>query len=185
MMGMDENMMSKRVVISGLRGTGKTSLLMALIKEFQCSDIDVKGIVSPGVFDGEKKIAIEMMDLAAGESRLFARLAEETTTDLQFGDWSFSQETLQWANQRLASIESADVLVMDEIGPLELDMKCGLQAGLDLLALDIYRLAVITVRPKCLTALSELLPEMTVYPLSRWDPEALKYEVLRIADVLI
>jgi len=175
-------MIPKRVVISAVRGAGKTSLIMAIVKAFQCQGIDVKGVVTPGVFDGEKKIAIEISDLTAGESRVFARLAEETTTALQFGDWSFSQETIDWANQRLSAIKSAEVLVIDEIGPLELDMNSGLQAGLDLLASDIYHLAVITVRPKCLKALSELLPSMTVYPLSQWEPETLKNEILRIVN---
>jgi len=184
-MCMDDKLTPKRVVISGVRGTGKTSLIMGLIKEFQCQGIDVKGVLSPGVFDGEEKIAIEMIDLAAGESRLFARLAEEATTTLQFGDWAFSQETIQWANQRLSLIESADVLVVDEIGPLELDMNRGLHTGLDLLASDIYRLAVITVRPKCLTALSERLHSLSVYSLSQWGAEALKTEILRIAFDII
>ncbi len=179
---MNTQMIKKQVVISALRGSGKTSLMMAFIRAIRRQGMDVKGVLSPGVFESDKKIAIETIDLATGESRILARLAEETTTDLQFGDWAFYQDVFDWINQRLSMVESTDILVVDEIGPLELDMKRGLQAAMDLLSSNKYRLGIITARPKCLEVLSEYFPLLQVYSLSFWQTDALIDEMLRIAE---
>jgi len=64
---------------------------------------------------------------------------------------------MDWANQRLAEAETSDLLVIDELGPLEFFQEKGLLAGMERLDEGKYRVACVVVR-------SALLPNA----LQRW-----------------
>lgn len=170
-----------QIALSGMRGSGKTSCLIGLVAVLKKKGVDVKGVLSPAVFEGERKVAIEMEDLATGERRILARLVHETPADLEFGDWAFNEETIAWGNACLSKVGYADVLIIDEIGPLELTLGRGLQEGLRQMTLGKYRVGILTIRPKCLSALKANFPGIREYPLSSWKRETLMKEIIRIA----
>ena len=182
MYSMESSIDLVQIAISGLKGSGKTSFLLALWEALEDEGLSVSGILSPAVYDGRRKVAIEMVDLESGDRRVLARLAAdvETPVDLCFGDWAFFTETITWGNECLSKIESTDVLILDEIGPLELELGQGLQAGLDQLTGGRYRLGVMTVRPKCVNQLVTKFPGTKVYSLISWQRDALIKEILRI-----
>jgi nucleoside-triphosphatase THEP1 len=49
-----------------------------------------------------------------------------------------------------------DVLVIDELGPLEFDLQTGWTASFEVLRRKRYRLALIVIRPECLDAFSNM-----------------------------
>ena len=67
------------------------------------------------------------------------------------------QAPWDWANQRLAEADTSDLLVIDELGPVEFFQGKGLLAGMDRLDQGDYRIACVVVR-------SALLPNA----LQRW-----------------
>lgn len=54
------------LIVSGGRGTGKTSLCLALAEAARGAGLAVAGLVSPAVFVRSCKVAIELHDLASG-----------------------------------------------------------------------------------------------------------------------
>lgn len=170
-----------RIAIEGARESGKTSLLIDLVKCFREFDLEVQGILEAGIFEGNKKVAIEVMDLAAGESRVLAQLSTEAKTELQCGDWSFFPEIFDWANERLAKIDTTDAFILDEVGPIELEQGGGLQMGLQVMSTRDYHMGIMSIRPKCLEAAKDLFPDLTVYSMTEWDTKPLLNELFRIA----
>ena len=156
--------------------------MMDLLESLQKRDIKIMGVLSPGIFDGSQKIAIELIHLPSRQGRLLALLKTEEETGLQFGDWSFFQETLDWANEVLQDGPPCDLLVIDEVGPLELEFNRGLQAGMALLAKGQYKLGLLSLRPKCVKAIQERFPQITLFSLEALGLEAVKETVLRIAN---
>ena len=173
----------KRLVLVGQSGSGKTSLIADLVKEFRRAGLKVEGVISQGVFDGDQKIAIEIADLGRGDSRLLAKLASESPSELNLGDWAFIQESIEWANRRLGMIREADVLILDELGPLEFDLNNGFQVGLKCMAEEKYQLGIMTVRPKCIGALEDLFPDIEVLWVNGQERETLLDQALRIAKI--
>lgn len=163
---------------------GKTTLILKIVHELQKKHLGIAGLVSPGIFDGEQKVAIELVDLTSWESRLLARLTAEEETDLRFGDWSFSEETLQWGNQMLAHLPKRDVLVLDEIGPLELDLNQGLRKGLQTLAEHEFQLGLITLRPRCVERVVGLFPDIELFSMDLLDAKLIEKQIIRIAKNL-
>ncbi|MDF1519932.1 MAG: ATP-binding cassette domain-containing protein [Brevefilum sp.] len=148
------------ILVTGLSGSGKTSWCTQMIKEAVESGHSVEGILSPGIFEGNKKTGIEVIDLTSGERKRLARLREEGRGEISTPRWVFDPNVLDWANQRLQNSTGRDLLIIDELGPLEFLRNKGLLAGLERLDQGQFEVACVVVR-------SSLLPKA----LQRW-PDA-------------
>ncbi len=98
-----------------------------------------------------------MVDLHAGDHHQLARLREEDSANMQTPRWAFDEEAMAWANQTLAESDVSDLLVIDELGPLEFFQNKGLTAGMAKLDVGDYKVAAVVIR-------SALLPQA----LQRW-----------------
>jgi len=149
------------ILVTGLSGAGKTLWCADLAKLAQEKGLQVKGVLSPGRYVGMQKVGIDAKNLETGEQRQLAVLREKTTQELSTPRWTFSSDALDWANQVLENVADSDLLIIDELGPLEFLRDEGLTAGLELIDERRYRVACVVVR-------SSLLPKV----LQRW-PQAL------------
>lgn len=150
------------ILVTGLSGTGKTTWCAKLIQLAKEEGLNVRGILSPGVYEDVKKVGINVLDIHTNEIRQLATLRKKDRSDLSTPRWSFVPEVMDWANQRLAELETTgDLLIIDELGPLEFLRDQGLKAGLELIDSKNFKIACVVVR-------SSLLPKA----LQRW-PNAL------------
>jgi nucleoside-triphosphatase THEP1 len=135
--------------LTGPRGAGKTTLCRDLVAQIYETGSLVGGFICPAVFEDGKKIGIDMLNLASGERRRLGRRAqngEEATV----GCWQLDEGVLAWGNQILAGLIHESVIVIDELGPLELEEGYGYQEALHLLDEKRYRSALVVVRPEML-----------------------------------
>lgn len=144
-------------VISGEIGAGKTMLCRALADLARAAGWDVAGLLSPGLFEAGQKTAIQVEELRSGERRLLASSAPRPGFALTFGRWHFDRTVLDWGNQVLAQSVPCDLLMVDELGPLELLRGEGFTAAQAALAWRRYRLGIAVVRPALMDTFSALL----------------------------
>jgi nucleoside-triphosphatase THEP1 len=140
------------LIMSGDFETGKTRFSQQLAQGLQEAGWDIAGIVSPAIFDDDIKTAIDAVDLRSGERR---RLAERIQTGSLLdgpatSHWQFCQEVLDWCNGVLRSATPCDLLVIDELGPLEFERGIGLMAGFEAIDEGRYLASVIVIRPTLL-----------------------------------
>ncbi len=81
-------------------------------------------------------------------------------------NWRFDDRVLAWGNELLDHLTSPELLILDELGPLELLENDGLTNGLKLVSERRYRLAAVVVRPSLLAIAQERWPEGTVLDLT-------------------
>jgi nucleoside-triphosphatase len=139
-------------LLTGGRGAGKTRWCEALVRAARDAGLSVAGLVSPPVLVGGEKTGIDLLDAASGERR---RLAERARADLPGTEglgWRFDPEALALGNALLARVGTCDLLLVDELGPLEFGRGSGLTAAFTLLDTRRYRLAVVVVRPALVAA---------------------------------
>jgi len=86
--------------------------------------------------------------------------------DLRTTDWQMVAETLEWGNAILENINSCDLFILDELGPLEFEHGIGLIAGLDIIDSRKKFPSIVVVRPSLLHVASKRWPWAQVIDVS-------------------
>lgn len=152
------------VLFSGAHDAGKSITCHHLMEQALRAGRQTAGILSPGVYFQGKKIGIAAMDAQTEDYRILASLRnEDDDGDIQTIHWRFDNTALEWGDAVLASACPCDILIVDELGPLELVRGEGWQAGLAALDSRAYRVAVAVIRPELLAqAFARFAPCMTL-----------------------
>ena len=108
-------MQMKISIVTGPIRSGKTTYLQKLIKEKK----DLAGILSPVMNDIRF-----FQNIVNGEMKSMETTSEDSSA-LQIGRFHFSQIAFDWASEVIenACSNQTDVVIVDEIGPLELQDK--------------------------------------------------------------
>lgn len=138
------------ILLSGKSGSGKTTLCLKLIEKLKAKSFQVSGVVCPPEFNGTKKTGIALLDLRSGEKRALAQLTTPGSRGLQTHKWQFNEDTIGWGNEKLANSVPCDVLVIDELGPLEFERGLGFLNGFTAVESKMYQWAVVVIRPSLL-----------------------------------
>ena len=173
--------LARLALISGAIGIGKTTVVGRIIELARARGRTCAGLWSPARVENGIKTGIETIDLHSGERRLLARVAAKGTGQ-RVGRWSFDPAVLAWANDVLARAIAArpDLLVVDEIGPLELQRGGGLAPVLLPLAAGDFPRTLLVVRVWMLDELRARLPglETAVFAVTTETRNALPEQVL-------
>lgn len=149
-----------RVIVTGEVGRGKTQACGAAAARLRDLGWEVAGVLTPGVWMGDQKVAIDALDLGTGHSR---RLAERAGVGYEAAGpathgWRFYAETIAWCNSLLANAIDCDLLVLDELGPLEFESGEGLTQGMRAVDGGRFRLGLVVVRPRLVQAAQQRWP---------------------------
>lgn len=162
------------VVLTGEPGAGKTTLCVGAADYAQSRGLSVGGLLSLPHPAGDGNEWRRVTDIGSGEWRVLGRLrspgcdslpplqcenlggggpAVDSAADYAPLSWEFYADAFPWANARLARYadEPPDVLIVDEVGRLELTRGGGWGSAVPLLAAGGYRLGIAVVRPQLLT----------------------------------
>lgn len=153
-------------LVTGDSGAGKTTWCHALVEAARQRGLRVAGLLSPPVFEQGVKTGIDLLDLTTGERRRLAARRPAFDPDAAVRKWLFDESVVGWANAVLRRVEVCDVLLLDELGPLELLHGQGFVAALDLLDRGGYHAAVAVIRPTLLAEAAGRWPVSTVVEIS-------------------
>jgi len=155
-------------VLTGERGAGKSTLCRRIAAEAGRRGLSVAGLVTERLGDAPEAPR-QVTDLGSGESRLFgsqdrrhpspapvAAVGAGTSDPLTPG-WEYDLGVFDWANAALSHSLPCDLLVIDEVGPLELKGNRGWAAALEALRLGDFSAALVVCRPALLPDLKERL----------------------------
>lgn len=151
---------ARLALVTGDIGVGKTTVVKRVVALAQAQGYVCAGIWSPAHIVDGKKAGIEAVDLSSGERCLLAWMATENAGE-RVGRYTFDPAVIAWANHVLATAVAVqpDLLVVDEIGPLELERGGGLAPVLGPLAAGCGRCTLV-VRAWLLDALRARLPDI-------------------------
>jgi nucleoside-triphosphatase len=150
------------LLVTGLSGIGKTAWCSELVEQAQSAGAEVKGLLSPPVFENQQKVGFDLVRIETGERRKFARKRSKTTKALSKIQWEFDPEVMEWGNDALENIRDAEILVLDELGPLEFNRGEGFLAGLKLIDEMRFRFGVVVIRSSLVPLALERWPFLQV-----------------------
>lgn len=111
------------IIISGNQQQGKTSYVADVVKVLKGKGFKVGGFVAPGIFENNRRVSFEIMDVKTGFSMPLCSVFENGGE--RIGTYTFSEEGLNFGKRLLdpENLQDIDFVVIDEIGPLELQEK--------------------------------------------------------------
>jgi nucleoside-triphosphatase THEP1 len=161
-------------VLTGEVHVGKTTVCRAVVHLARQRGYCVRGILTPPILDDRgQRLGVAVVDLTSGEQRILARYRSAISgtapgvkrSGPRVGDYHFDAGALQWGQELIFQAIAAnyDLLVVDEIGRLELEQGTGFSQVLDALARTAQSIAtgnhLLVVRKPLLPAFRVRLPD--------------------------
>jgi len=108
-----------RLVITGRPGSGKSTLFRRIVDKLRDAGYTVGGISSPEVRVGGKRIGFKIIDLLTNEERWLAKRGYISRARVGSYGVLLKEATELW-KKALSRALKADVIGIDEVGPMEL-----------------------------------------------------------------
>jgi len=163
--------MGEIILLTGEMQSGKTRLCLDLFQLAQDANIRVGGVISPAVFEGDRKTAIDVIDLKSGILKRLAELRISHQSDLETQRWAFIPEVVNWGNEVLGEAVPCDLLIVDELGPLEFYRDEGWVNGFSALDSGEYQLAWVVIRPSLVEDASKRWNISRIINMDEADPD--------------
>ncbi len=167
------------ILWTGPKHGGKTTSVAELARRAKQEGFCVAGLLVPSVYRDGRLIRFEALDLRS-ETR--ALLAVRRSNPGDVGRFHFVEEGLRLGRHALdaATTEGADLVVVDEFGPLEL-ASGGWRSGVDALVHAGKMPLVIVVRQELADAVRDVYADAPSRVLSATGPTAIP-EVIRLLN---
>lgn len=137
--------MTKKVIITGPPGVGKTTVFWKVVNELRNRGLVVGGFVCPEVRLEGRRVGFDIVDLATGKRGILSRVCLPSEVAPRVGRYCVKVReaeeigvvALRWA------VENAHIVAIDEIGPMEFKVPALRQAMFKVLLSDKDVLAVV------------------------------------------
>lgn len=111
----------KLILWTGPKHSGKTAAAGELVERLRARGFSVAGLLAPSVYQGGQLVGFDALDLSTGQEARLLRRAERADA-AEVGSFVFDQAGRGLARAALSceAARRADLVVVDEFGPLEL-----------------------------------------------------------------
>ena len=111
------------IIITGKRGSGKTTLAHTYIESLRNQGKEIGGIVT-GLDDTkryEKKFSYSVVDIASTEEKVLVASVKFPRESMKAGRFYINLRVLSWAIEKIvAASRKCSAVMIDELGPVEL-----------------------------------------------------------------
>jgi len=145
------------VVLAGERGAGKSTVCRETIALAQARGYTCGGVLTLSRPDG----ALDVLNVRSGYARRLTLEPDVNQAVIQ-GRFRFDPETLAWGNAALAQATPCHLLVVDELGPLEIERGEGWPKAFEVLYEGDFTLALVVVRSELIVHAQLKLPTSAV-----------------------
>ena len=173
-------------IISGKKDVGKSILCANLIKELRVQDLSVAGIISPGKYIDKKKVGISAKNISTGDVIELATYSPGWDHENSDREWKINSKAIPWGNEVLKSIDSCEVLVIDEIGFLELEKNSGWKQVFQVVSESSFKISFIVVRSELIsTALAHWVNANVIKIINKGQSEEVLASILDQVEIIL
>ncbi len=143
------------IILTGARGVGKSTACLKTVTLARGRGYTCGGLITLRRFGDAR----EVLDLYSGTFRPLTALPGAAGKVVVQGQFHLLPGTLDWGNALFNDPPPRNLLVVDELGPLELEQQAGWWRGVEVLQRGDFALGVAVVRPELVAQVSALLPK--------------------------
>ena len=179
----DESVMAARkklILWTGERHSGKTTSAAKLVRRARNEGYNVAGLLAQALYHDGRLVGFDAVDL---RSKRRAPLARRNSNANKVGSFDFIAEGLKLGNAALslAATESADLIIVDEFGPLELNSE-GWRKSVDLLFRSSSAVILLIVRRELARQVQRLYTDAPSVEFGAVEPESVDQVLSRLRD---
>lgn len=170
-----------KIGITGLPGAGKTHALLRVIEMLKDEELKIGGMMDEAITDGRHKTGLLVKDLMTGESRVFG--TKDFESKIMVGkigvDISKFDEICVDAIKN--ACEECDIIIIDEIGKVEVESEAFNQVVRD--ALDVDKPMLITLHKKSRNPLLQDIrrrDDVRILEVTPTNRNLLPYKIVRL-----
>ncbi len=115
--------MKPLILITGKPGIGKTSTLRRTVNELKNREYEIGGMICGEVREGGVRVGFEIMDLSTGTRGWLAHINQPTGPKIGKYQVNLTDLEVIGVGAILEALQNANILAVDEIGPMELSSK--------------------------------------------------------------
>lgn len=158
------------MLLTGPVQSGKTRFLTGIVSELAAHGVGLTGFLSPAAFEDGRHIGYDLRLLGGEKTVPFIRRSGEPGWE-KVGPFYLIPEALARARRLIRESRERDLLIVDEVGPLEIDGG-GLWSALQTALAGASRRCLLVVRDSCLEALRAKLGDRPAAVFRPADPAA-------------
>lgn len=111
------------IFVTGRPGIGKTSVLLRAINDLKNRGYKIGGMISREVREGGVRVGFEIVDFCTGKRGWLAHVNQPTGPKVSKYRVNLGDLNAVGTSSILSAIANDDIIVVDEIGPMELFSK--------------------------------------------------------------
>src|SRR5919198_2262304 len=132
------------IVLTGAPGVGKTTAIIRVVQALKERGVKIGGIVSRELRTTTMRIGFEFIDLATNDRHVLASI---TGNGPKVGKYFVNLAGCRFAAERLTNaVRNSDVIICDEIGPMEVKSREFIDSVKNLL--DVDKKVIVVVHQK-------------------------------------
>ncbi|MBS4056935.1 MAG: DUF2478 domain-containing protein [Bacteroidales bacterium] len=167
------------IIVTGEVHQGKTSFVMKALALLEAENLQVHGFLSTGTFSNGRREQYDLLDLQSGASLPLASASQQNGWT-PFRRFFFNPKAFEFGIRLIGSAieQQAKLVVVDEVGPMEMDRK-GWYTGLEQLMQHDDILQIWVVRKSMIETLKAAwkVENALVIDMDTYSPEMLASEV--------
>lgn len=128
------NKLKRLIFLTGRPGVGKTSVLLRAVDILKAKEYEIGGMVSREALERGVRVGFEIVDFGTERKGWLAHVKQPTGPRVSKYRVNLSDLDTIGASSILNAVENADIIVIDEIGPMELfssDFKDAIMKALE------------------------------------------------------
>lgn len=112
--------MKRLIFVTGPPGVGKTSVLLRAVNGLKDRGYMVGGMITHEVREGGVRVGFEIMDFSTGQRGWLAHINQPTGPKVSKYRVNLTDLDAIGVGSILDAVRNADIIIVDEIGPMEL-----------------------------------------------------------------
>jgi len=114
------SILKRLIFVTGPPGIGKTSVLLRSVNGLKNRGYEIGGMISRDVREGGVRVGFEIMDFSTGQRGWLAHVNQPTGPKISKYRVNLTDLEAIGVSSILDAIRNADIIIVDEIGPMEL-----------------------------------------------------------------
>ena len=162
---------TKLILWTGEKHCGKTTSAANLVKIVRSERFNIAGLLAPSIYSNGELLGFDAIDLQ-NETRV--PLAKRNTDTGKTEQFTFLPEGLKLGNAALSATaaKSADLVIIDEFGPLELDRR-GWRENVDSLLASSSAMILLVVRQELAEQVRQIYIDFPCRNLAAIEPKSI------------